>query len=359
MSKSAATSFTPTGFVYKSTDLPAVTKKDHKKLGLSTEDVMHLFREMYLQRRFEERAAQMYQKGKFGGFLHLYIGQEAVSSGVNQVLQPDDDIITAYRDHGWGLVRGISAKAAMAELFGKVTGCSRGKGGSMHYFNAEGHFWGGHGIVGAHIPVAAGLAFANKYQGNGRIATGFFGDGAVDQGALHEAFNLAQLWKLPVLFVVENNGYSMGTAANRHTATDIYKRALGYDMKHAVVNGMDLFSVIDKLQEVVADIRENSNPWFLEIRTYRYRGHSMSDPGNYRTKEELEEFRNTDPIERLKSYILDKKLAKQADIDSLMDEVEKEVLEAVDFADESSFPDPSELYEHIFSGDELVIHDHK
>lgn len=359
MSKSAATSFTPTGFVYKSTDLPAVTKKDHKKLGLSTDDVMHLFREMYLQRRFEERAAQMYQKGKFGGFLHLYIGQEAVSSGVNKVLQPDDDIITAYRDHGWGLVRGISAKAAMAELFGKVTGCSRGKGGSMHYFNAEGHFWGGHGIVGAHIPVAAGLAFANKYQGNGRIATGFFGDGAVDQGALHEAFNLAQLWKLPVLFVVENNGYSMGTAANRHTATDIYKRALGYDMKHAVVNGMDLFSVIDTLQEVVADIRENSNPWFLEIRTYRYRGHSMSDPGNYRTKEELEEFRNTDPIERLKSYILDKKLAKQADIDSIMEEIEKEVLEAVDFADESPFPDPSELYEHIFSGDELVIHDHK
>lgn len=359
MSKSAEKSFTPTGFVYKSTDLPEATKKDHKKLGLSKEDVLFLFREMYLQRRFEERAAQMYQKGKFGGFLHLYIGQEAISSGVNYVLQPDDDIITAYRDHGWGLVRGITAKQGMAELFGKVTGCSRGKGGSMHYFNADQHFWGGHGIVGAHIPVAAGLAFANKYQDNGRIAAGFFGDGAVDQGALHEAFNLAQLWKLPVLFVVENNGYSMGTAVNRHTATDIYKRALAYDMKHAVVNGMDLFSVIDTVQEAVKDIRENSVPWFLEIRTYRYRGHSMSDPGNYRTKEELEEFRNTDPIERLKSYIIDKKLATSKHIDEVMDEVEKEVLEAVEFADESPFPDPSELYEHIFTGEELVIHDHK
>lgn len=359
MTKKAEKAFTPTGFVYKSTDLPEATKKDHKKLGLSKEDLLHLFREMFLQRRFEERAAQMYQKGKFGGFLHLYIGQEALSSGVNHVLQPDDDIITAYRDHGWGLVRGISAKAGMAELFGKVTGCSQGKGGSMHFFNADQHFWGGHGIVGAHIPVAAGLGFANKYNDNGRIATCFFGDGAVDQGALHEAFNLAQLWKLPVLFVVENNGYSMGTSVQRHTATEIYKRALGYDMKHAVVNGMDLFSVIDKFDEVVKDIRENSNPWFLEVRTYRYRGHSMSDPGNYRTKEELDEFRSIDPIERLKTYILDKKLAKQDEIDAIMEEVEAEVLEAVEFADESPFPEPSALYDHVFSGDDFVYHDNK
>lgn len=359
MTKKADKSFTPTGFVYKSTDLPEATKKDHKKLGLSKDDLLHLFREMYLVRRFEERAAQMYQKGKFGGFLHLYIGQEALSSGVNHVLHPDDDIITAYRDHGWGLVRGISAKAGMAEMFGKATGCSKGKGGSMHFFNAERHFWGGHGIVGAHIPVAAGLAFANKYTDNNRISTCFFGDGAVDQGALHEAFNLAQLWKLPVLFVVENNGYSMGTSVQRHTATEIYKRALGYDMKHAVVNGMDLFSVIDKMQEVVKDIRENSVPWFLEIRTYRYRGHSMSDPGNYRTKEELEEFKNNDPIERLKTYILDKKITKQSDLDNIMDEVESEVLEAIEFAESSPFPDPTELYDHVFSGDDFIYHDHK
>lgn len=359
MAKKAEKAFTPSGFVYKSTELPEATTKDHKKLGLSTEDVIRLYREMYLQRRFEERAAQMYQKGKFGGFLHLYIGQEAISSGTGYVLQTDDDIITAYRDHGFGLVRGISARAGMAELFGKVTGCSRGKGGSMHFFNAKEHFWGGHGIVGAHIPVGAGLAFANKYLDNGRISICFFGDGAVDQGALHEAFNLAQLWKLPVIFVVENNGYSMGTAVNRHTATEIYKRALGYDMKHAVVNGMDLFSVIDKLQEVSKDVRKNNNPWFLEIRTYRYRGHSMSDPGNYRTREELDEFRSIDPIERLKTYILDKKLASSEEIEKIMDEVEQEVLDAVEFAENSDFPDPSELYEHVFSDEQPVYHDHK
>ena len=223
------------------------------------------------------------------------------------LLKPEDDIITAYRDHGFGLVRGISARAGMAELFGKGTGCSKGKGGSMHFFNAEQHFWGGHGIVGAHIPVGAGLAFANKYLKNDRISISFFGDGAVDQGALHEAFNLAQLWKLPAIFVVENNGYSMGTAVQRHTATEIYKRALAYDMKYDVVNGMDLLSMIDKLQEVSRDVRENSIPYFLEIRTYRYKGHSMSDPGNYRTKEELDEFKQIDPIERLKTYMVDKK----------------------------------------------------
>lgn len=358
MTKTAETAFTPTGFVYKSTILPEATKKDHKKLGLSNDDVITLFREMFLQRRFEERAAQMYQKGKFGGFLHLYIGQEAISSATNYVLQPDDDIITAYRDHGLGLVRGISAKAGMAELFGKGAGCSQGKGGSMHFFNAEQHFWGGHGIVGAHIPVGAGLAFANKYLNNGRISISFFGDGAVDQGAMHEALNLAQLWKLPAIFVVENNGYSMGTAVARHTATEIYKRALAYDMKHAVVNGMDLFSMIDALQEISKDVRENSIPYFIEIRTYRYKGHSMSDPGNYRTKEELDEFRQIDPIERLKTYMLDKKIIKQDEIDAIMDEVNAEVLEAVEFADSSDFPDPDTLYDHIFTG-EQHIHDHK
>lgn len=359
MTKKADKAFTPTGFVYKSTILPEATKKDHKKLGLSNEDVIALFREMYLQRRFEERAAQMYQKGKFGGFLHLYIGQEAISSSTNKVLQKDDDIITAYRDHGFGLVRGISAKQGMAELFGKATGCSGGKGGSMHFFNAKEHFWGGHGIVGAHIPVAAGLAFANKYLNNGRIAICFFGDGAVDQGALHEAFNLAQLWKLPVIFVVENNGYSMGTAVERHTATEIYKRALAYDMKYKIANGMDLLSMIDTLQEVSKDVRENSIPYFLEVRTYRYRGHSMSDPGNYRTKEELDEFRNIDPIERLKTYIFDKKVAKKEEIEKIMEEIEAEVLEAIEFAEESPFPEPSELYDHVFSGDDFVYHDNK
>jgi pyruvate dehydrogenase E1 component alpha subunit len=216
--------------------------------------------------------------------------------------------------------------------------------------------WGGHGIVGAHIPVAAGLAFANKYNNNGKISTCFFGDGAVDQGALHEAFNLAQLWKLPVIFVVENNGYSMGTAVARHTATDIWKRALAYDMKHRIVNGMDLFSVIDAFQEIAKDVRDNSIPYFVELRTYRYRGHSMSDPGNYRTKEEMDAFRDTDPIERLKTYILKKKIATEDAVQSIMDEVEKEVLEAVDFADASPLPDPSELYDHVFVENDYPFH---
>lgn len=350
------TAFTPSGIFYKTTDLPEATKKDHKKLGLSEEQVLFMFREMYLVRRFEERAAQQYQKGKFGGFLHLYIGQEASSSGVAHVIEPEDDIITAYRDHGWGLVRGIDAKTGMAELFGKATGSSRGKGGSMHFFKADHHMWGGHGIVGAHIPVAAGLAFANKYNNNGKISTCFFGDGAVDQGALHEAFNLAQLWKLPVIFVVENNGYSMGTAVARHTATDIWKRALAYDMKHRIVNGMDLFSVIDAFQEIAKDVRDNSIPYFVELRTYRYRGHSMSDPGNYRTKEEMDDFRDTDPIERLKTYILKKKIATEESVQAIMDDVEKEVLEAVDFADASPYPDPSELYDHVFVENDYPFH---
>lgn len=341
--------FTPTGTVYKSTDLPNPTRKTHKGLDISEADLIALFKEMYLQRRFEERAAQMYQKGKFGGFLHLYIGQEAVSSGTNFVLNSDDDIITAYRNHGFGLVRGITANEAMAELFGKGTGCSKGKGGSMHFFKTENHFWGGHAIVGAHIPLAAGFAFANKYNNNGRIAICFFGDGAIDQGSLNETFNMAKLWKLPVIFVVENNGYSMGTAAQRHSATDLYKRGLGYDMKTKVVNGMDLFSVIDTLKDVADDVRENSEPWFLEIRTYRYKGHSMSDPGNYRSKEELEEFKHIDPIERLKGYLLEKNITNQEEIDNIMEEVEQEVLDSIDFAENSGFPAPEELYEDVYA----------
>lgn len=345
--------FTPTGMVYKSTELPEPTDKTHKDLGLSKDDVVELYRKMYLQRRFEERAAQMYQKGKFGGFLHLYMGQEAVSTGTVTVLNDDDDIITAYRDHGFGLVRGISANEAMAELYGKATGCSRGKGGSMHYFNVKEHFWGGHAIVGAHIPLAAGLAFANKYRDEKRVSIGFFGDGAVDQGALHESFNLAKVWGLPVIFAVENNGYSMGTAAKRHTATDIYKRALAYDMKHDVVNGMDVFSVIDKLSEIADYVRENQEPYFLEIRTYRYRGHSMSDPGNYRSKEEMDEFKALDPVERLKTYISKHKIASKDKIEKITEEIEQEVLDAIDFAENSDRPSEEELYHGVYADDDV------
>ncbi|MEX0844264.1 MAG: pyruvate dehydrogenase (acetyl-transferring) E1 component subunit alpha [Balneolaceae bacterium] len=344
------------GAVQKGVDLPAPTKKKHKSLGLSEDDLKAMYEQMYLQRRFEERAMQQYQKGKFGGFLHLYIGQEAVSTGTVFALNDDDDIITAYRDHGWGLCRGITPEEGMAELFGKAAGCSKGKGGSMHFAKTENHFWGGYGIVGGHIPIGGGLAFANKYNQNGRISTCFFGDGAVDQGALHETFNIANLWGLPAIFVVENNGYSMGTAAKRHTVAEIVDRAKGYEMKSAVVNGMDVFSVYEKMKEIAEDVRKNSEPWFVEIRTYRYRGHSMSDPQKYRTKKELEEYQKNDPIERLKTYLKDEKILKDDEIQEIEDKIEQEVLDAVEFADNAEFPDDSALYEDMFAEDEPYFH---
>jgi len=349
--------FTPIGLknsengkIDKSVKLPPATKKKHKSLGLSEEDVTEMYRLMYLQRRFEERAMQMYQKGKFGGFLHLYIGQEAISTGTVFALNDDDDIITAYRDHGWGLVRGVTANEGMAELYGKATGCSKGKGGSMHFAKTENHFWGGYGIVGGHIPIGAGLAFANKYQDNGRISACFFGDGAVDQGSLHETMNIAQLWKLPVIFVVENNGYSMGTAARRHTVGEIHERAKGYGMKSALFNGMDALTVYENMKKIADEVREDSIPYFVEIRTYRYRGHSMSDPQKYRTKAELKEYQKIDPLERMKTYLIDESIVKQKKLDEIEEVVEKEVLDSIDYAEESPFPEPEALYEDMFSG---------
>jgi len=357
--------FTPIGLnnskngkVEKSVELPDFTEKTHKDLKLSEDDVVEMYRLMQLQRRFEERAMQMYQKGKFGGFLHLYIGQEAVSTGTVFALDDEDDIITAYRDHGWGLVRGISAKEGMAELFGKAAGCSKGKGGSMHFAKTENHFWGGYGIVGGHIPIGGGLAFANKYMDNNKISTCFFGDGAVDQGALHETLNMSQLWKLPCIYIVENNGYSMGTAANRHTVGEIHERAKGYGMKSALFNGMDALTVYENMKEIADDVRKNGEPYFVEIRTYRYRGHSMSDPQKYRTKEELEEYQKIDPVERMKSYLLENDILKDKEIEKMIDDIENEVMEAIEFADETPFPEPEALYEDMFTGTPY-IHDRK
>ncbi|MEQ9266584.1 MAG: pyruvate dehydrogenase (acetyl-transferring) E1 component subunit alpha [Balneolaceae bacterium] len=344
------------GVVQKGVDLPPATKKKHKDLGLSEDDLKAMYEQMYLQRRFEERSMQQYQKGKFGGFLHLYIGQEAISTGTVFAFDDKDDIITGYRDHGWGLCRGITANEGMAELFGKATGCSKGKGGSMHFAKTENHFWGGYGIVGGHIPIGAGLAFANKYKGTGNISATFFGDGAVDQGALHETMNMAQLWKLPVIFVVENNGYSMGTAAKRHTVAEIVDRAKGYGMKSAVINGMDTFSVYEKMKEIADDIRENSEPWFVEIRTYRYRGHSMSDPQKYRSKEELELYQNIDPILKMKDYILSNKIAGEDYFKEAEDRIDQEVLDAVKFADESPFPEEEEMYDDMFAEENPYFH---
>src|SRR6056297_476007 len=340
----------------KAVDLPDPTKKTHKQLKLKNDQVMDMFEMMYLQRRFEERAMQMYQKGKFGGFLHLYIGQEAISTGTVFAFNDDDDIITAYRDHGWGLVRGVTPNEGMAELYGKATGCSKGKGGSMHFAKVENHYWGGYGIVGGHIPLGGGLAFANKYKDNGRVMACFLGDGAVDQGALHETMNISQLWSLPAIYVVENNGYSMGTAARRHTVTEIVDRAKAYGMKSKVVNGMDVFSVYEAMKEVSEEVRENSEPYFLEIRTYRYRGHSMSDPQKYRTKEELETYQKNDPIERLKTYLKDEKILKDEEIEEIEEKVEQEVLDAVEFADNSDFPDESALYDDMFAEDDPYFH---
>ncbi len=356
-------SFTPTGTgiknngkIVKSTQLPSSTRKKHKSLGLTKQDLIDMFELMYLQRRFEERAMQMYQKGKYGGFLHLYMGQEAISTGTVFALKDDDDIITAYRDHGWGLARGISPKEGMAELYGKKTGCCKGKGGSMHFAKPENHFWGGYGIVGGNTPLGGGIAFANKYQQNDRVTACFLGDGAVDQGSFHETMNMSQLWDLPCIYAIENNGYAMGTAVHRHSVGELVDRARGYGMKCDAINGMDVFTVYEKMKEAVEDVRENSQPWLLELRTYRYRGHSMSDPMQYRSSDELEEYREKDPIERLKKYLLDEDITSEENIDKIENEVEDQILEAIDFAEESDFPDKEALYEDVFVEDDYPFH---
>lgn len=321
----------------------------HDELGLSQEQVLAMYRNMLLQRRFEERAAQMYGKQKIAGFLHLYIGQEAVSTGAVAALNiGQDSIITAYRDHGLGLALGMTANECMAELYGKITGCSRGKGGSMHYFKKELGFFGGHGIVGGHIPVGVGIAFAHKYRQTGGVCLTFFGDGAVGQGSFHEAANLASLYELPAILVIENNQYAMGTATHRAFAEpDFHKYAVSYDMPAALVNGMDVFSVLKAFRDHV-EMARNGKPSLLEVRTYRYRGHSMSDPGKYRTKEELEQKKNEDPIFRLKAYILDKQLASNEALDQIDEEVKQEVMDSVDFAEESEFPPIETAYEDVY-----------
>ncbi len=322
----------------------------HGELGLSEDDLRAMYRNMLLQRRFEERAAQMYGKQKIAGFLHLYIGQEAVSTGSAQALKIGlDSVITAYRDHGIGLALGMNANECMAELYGKITGCSRGKGGSMHYFKKEVGMFGGHGIVGGHIPVATGLAFAHKYRESGGVALCFFGDGAVQQGSFHEAMNLAGLYELPVVFIIENNQYAMGTATHRAAAEpDFYKQAIGYDMPGALVNGMDVFAVYKAMSDHVAMARNNFQPSLVEVRTYRYRGHSMSDPGKYRTKEELERKKNDDPIIRLKAYMIEQQIASDEALDKVDEEVKEEVMASVEFAENSPLPPLETIYEDVY-----------
>lgn len=304
---------------------------------------------MLLQRRFEEKAGQLYGMQKIRGFCHLYIGQEAVSSGMMTAIRDEDNVITAYRDHGLALVKGISAKECMAELYGKVTGCSKGKGGSMHFFSKEKRFFGGHGIVGGQIGLGAGIAFAEQYNETDNATLCFFGDGAARQGILHETFNMAVLWQLPVVFICENNHYAMGTSLSRTSKVlDIYTLADSYGMPADSVDGMDPEAVHTGIERAVKRAREKGGPTFLEIKTYRYRGHSMSDPAKYRSKEEVEEYKSHDPIERTLKVILENKWATEAEIEKIQEKIKEEVEESVRFAEESPYPDDSALYEDIY-----------
>ncbi|MEJ5993597.1 pyruvate dehydrogenase (acetyl-transferring) E1 component subunit alpha [Pedobacter sp. Du54] len=307
------------------------------------------FESMLLMRKFEEKTGQLYGQQKIRGFCHLYIGQEAVVAGAISAMGPEDSMITSYRDHAHGLALGMSANSIMAEMYGKITGCSKGKGGSMHIFSKEHHFYGGHGIVGGQMPLGAGIAFAEKYKGTKNVNICYMGDGAVRQGALNESFNMAMLWKLPVIFVCENNGYAMGTSVERTTnMTDIYKIGLGFDMPCAPVDGMDPVAVHNAMDEAIQRARNGEGPTFLEMRTYRYRGHSMSDPAKYRTKEELEEYKAKDPIEQVREVILKEKYADEAWITSVEEKVKEIVDESVKFAEESPWPDASELYKDVY-----------
>ena len=317
------------------------------------------YESMLLMRKFEERAGQLYGQQKIRGFCHLYIGQEAVVAGAMSVLRKEDGMITAYRDHAHAVAKGITAKAVMAELFGKITGCSKGKGGSMHMFSKEHNFYGGHGIVGGQMPLGAGIAFAEKYKGTDNVCVCYMGDGAVRQGALNETFNMAMLWKLPVIFVCENNGYAMGTSVERTTnLSDIYKIGLGFDMPCAPVDGMDPVAVHNAMDEAVSRARRGEGPTFLEMRTYRYKGHSMSDPAKYRSKEEVEEFKAKDPVESVKETILRKKYATEAWIEEINEKVKAIVDESVRFAEESPLPEAQELYTDVYAqGDYPFIRD--
>jgi len=316
---------------------------------ITKETYLHWYELMYRMRRFEEKAGQLYGQQKIRGFCHLYIGQEAIAAGAISGTRQDDPFITAYRDHGLAIAKGISCDAAMAELFGKVTGCTKGKGGSMHFFSKEHNFFGGHGIVGAQIPLGAGIAFADKYNDNKRVTLCFFGDGAVRQGSLHETFNMAMLWKLPVVFIVENNGYAMGTSVQRTTnQLDIYKIGLAYDMPSYPVDGMDPESVHNAIYEAAEKARLGEGPTFLEIRTYRYKGHSMSDPQKYRSKEEVEEYKMRDPVEVTRQRILDKKYANEKELEAMEESIEEEIKACVKFAEESPFPDDAAVYEDIY-----------
>ena len=327
----------------------------HEALGLSDEAVLDMLRNMLLQRRFENRCRQMYQRQKISGFLHLYIGQEAVSTGsVHAIELGEDSIITAYRDHGMGLAMGMAPDVCMSELFGKATGCSKGKGGSMHFFDREKRMMGGHAIVGAHLPLGAGLAFAHKYRDEDNVCLCFFGDGAMHQGAFREACNLAGIYELPIVFICENNQYAMGTAVDRaFSKPDLYKHGYNFDFPCSLASGMDVFSVNKAVRDHVENYARQGRPSMLEVRTYRYQGHSITDPAEYRGEGELDQRQSEDAINRLQDYILEHNLATKADIEAIDDTAKQRVKDAIAAANEAPFPDEDALYEDIYTQEDF------
>lgn len=305
---------------------------------------------MYRVRRFEEKGLFAYSQQKIRGFFHVYIGQEAIAGALATGIRPEDKVVTAYRQHGVALARGLDAASCMAELYGKETGCVKGKGGSMHFFSAEHNYFGGNGIVGAQIPIGTGIGFAEKYRGTDNFCVTMFGDGAARQGALYESFNMAMTWQLPVLYICENNMYAMGTSVKRTSNVhDLAKIGLAFDMPSESVDGMNPESVHEAFLRAAAHIRAGKGPYYLEIETYRYRGHSVSDPAKYRTKEELETYKEKDPVEMIQTKIVKEKIATQAEVDAVIEAINVEIDAAMEFAENSSYPLPSELYEDNYT----------
>ena len=324
------------------------TKKTNKKLSKS--DAIEAYKKMLLIRRFEEKAGQSYGLGQIGGFCHLYIGQEAVVVGLQMCIRDGDQVITTYRDHGHMLACGMNPDGVMAELYGRVDGYSKGKGGSMHMFSKEANFFGGHGIVGASVPLGTGLAFSNKYKKNKAVTLTYFGDGAANQGQVYESFNMAKLWELPCIYVIENNRYAMGTSVQRSSAQkDLSQRGISFGIEGEQVNGMDIESVIDAGKRAVTKVRNNGGPYILEMLTYRYRGHSMSDPAQYRTRDEVKEVRDhSDPIESLKNSIIENSYLTEEKLQLLNAEIKQIVDQSAQFAADSPLPDSSELFVDVY-----------
>lgn len=318
---------------------------------LSAADLLKCYREMLLIRRFEEKAGQLYGMGLIGGFCHLYIGQEAVAVGMQMAIGKGDSVITSYRDHGLMLAQGSDPKIIFAELLGRIDGCSKGKGGSMHMFDTANHFYGGHGIVGAQVSLGTGLAFANQYRGTDRVAVTYFGDGSANQGQVYESFNMAKLWNLPCIYIIENNEYAMGTSVKRSSSTtELYHRGASFGIPGVQVNGMSVTDVYEAGVKAVEHCRSGKGPIILEMKTYRYRGHSMSDPAKYRTKEEVQDYKeNRDPIEKLKAQMIAEKQAKEADFDKIEKEIKDIVNDAAEFAKNSPEPDQSELWTDVYN----------